>query len=428
MLIKGVDFRASLLRNSLALVVWWLIFYPGFFSTDSFSAVYRAESGDLDNSGSPSWAVYLRIFSLFGNAISLLTLLDGLLLTYSVTCLAYSLTKARAAAISSFLFCLTPIVWGMGITLWHDIPFTSGLILVVAFFVRNIRKSALVTHEIKQLLIPGSILLTFKPNGIPTLIIFSIILVFLKRDRNVILLTVLSIAIAVSLTIGLSFLVIKQSPINTLYAQEWMRGDISCYSSLEKGSGFVEREIPNIANTSRWKSSEACTFISRHNLTNIEVIQSTNYVPNGWIRLLLEDPFFVLDTHLKRHSYLIPIPIYGIPLTPFIHSTIEFQDRGIEWANPQIAEKVRVIPRLWNALRGFFGWAGLWFLILLVLYFRHRIIDTSPVIVMSFALISILFVVAPIPDGRYALFVLICGQLSLVIKCIEWACRTPPDL
>lgn len=36
-------------------------------------------------------------------------------------------------------------------------------------------------------------------------------------------------------------------------------------------------------------------------------------------------------------------------------------------------------------------------------------------------MIGILFVVAPIPDGRYALFVLIAGQLALVGNFIEWA-------
>ena len=37
------------------------------------------------------------------------------------------------------------------------------------------------------------------------------------------------------------------------------------------------------------------------------------------------------------------------------------------------------------------------------------------------ALMVIIFVVAPIPDGRYALFVLIAGQLALLGKVVEWA-------
>jgi hypothetical protein len=41
--------------------------------------------------------------------------------------------------------------------------------------------------------------------------------------------------------------------------------------------------------------------------------------------------------------------------------------------------------------------------------------------VMSFSLIGVLFIFAPIPDGRYALFTLIVGQLALLGKLIEWA-------
>jgi hypothetical protein len=40
---------------------------------------------------------------------------------------------------------------------------------------------------------------------------------------------------------------------------------------------------------------------------------------------------------------------------------------------------------------------------------------------MMVSLIGVLFIFAPIPDGRYALFVLIVGQMALLGKVIEWA-------
>jgi len=39
---------------------------------------------------------------------------------------------------------------------------------------------------------------------------------------------------------------------------------------------------------------------------------------------------------------------------------------------------------------------------------------------MSVTLMAIIFVVAPIPDGRYVLFVLIAGQLALLGNIVEW--------
>lgn len=413
------SFKFTLIRNFIVQFFWWVIFFPGFYSTDSFTAVRQAQSGDLEVAGSVSWALYIRYFSFLGNAIPLLTLMSGLALTYSVTCLAYSVSGRKFAAISSFILVSTPVVYAMGITLWHDIPFTAGLILVAAFFVAQLNTKCELTNRFWILLFPGSVLLTFRPNGLPTLMIFAVIFFLLNRSRKILLELISAIIVASVISIGFSYLFFQQSPINSLFAQEFMREDISCFASLEKGKGFVEKYLPGISNSEGWSSPEACTFISRSNLTLEEKVQAVDLLPQVWIQLILHDPKFVLKTHLKRHAYLVPIPLYGIPVEPFIHSNIEFTDRGISWAFPEVAEKARVLPRLWNATRGFFGWAGMWFVVLICLAFRRTKSELIPLIVMSFSLLLLLFIVAPIPDGRYALFVLIAGQLCLLDKLVE---------
>jgi hypothetical protein len=413
------SFKFSLMRNSIIQFFWWVIFFPGFYSADSFSAVSQAQSGDLKLYGGVSWALYIRFFSLLGNAIPLLTLISGLALTYSVTCLAYSVSRRKIAAVSSILMVSTPVVYAMGITLWHDIPFTAGLILVSAFFVAKLNTRCEFTNRFWILLFPGSVLLTFRPNGLPTLIIFAVIFFLLNKSKKILLELISAITVASVISVGFSYLFFHQPPINSVFAQEFMREDISCYASLEKGKGFVEEYLPGISNSAGWSSPEACTFISKSNLTPDEKVQAVGLLPRVWIQLVLDDPKFVLETHLKRHAYLLPIPLYGIPVEPFIQSNIEFTDREISWAFPEIAEKARVLPRLWNASRGFFGWAGMWFMVLICLALRRTKPELVPLIVMSFSLLLILFIVAPIPDGRYALFVLIAGQLCLIGKTIE---------
>ena len=152
-----------------------------------------------------------------------------------------------------------------------------------------------------------------------------------------------------------------------------------------------------------------------------EKVAAQKFVPSAWLTLFKEDPYFILSTHLERNAYLIPIPIFGIPTEPFLHSTIEFKDQGVEWAFPSIAEKARIPMRAWNAARGLTSWAGLWGLVLISLMIAGRKRTLVPPAVMSVALMVIIFVVAPIPDGRYALFVLIAGQLALIGKIVEWA-------
>jgi hypothetical protein len=409
------------MRNSLVQIGWWIIFFPGFYSGDSFSAVEMAKTGELENSGTASWALYVRVFSFFGQSFPLLTLFGGLILVYGVTRLSYAIFSDRIAAFSGFVLTLTPLVAGMGITLWHDIPFTSGILLVVAFFT-NLSKSARnIGLYVSRLLVPGAILISFKPNGLPTLILFSFLFLVVKFSMSGLKYILIAILLTSTVTIIGSNAVLGMSPINSYFAQEWMRGDISCYANTLGGQGFVEKEIPGIGNTEKWASEQSCTFLNGSALSYVEKVDAERFVPMAWLHLLEEDPIFILKTHLKRHSYLLPLPIFGIPTKPFLHSTIELKDKGIEWVFPSIAEKARTPMRLWNAARGVTGWAGLWFIVLLVLTVFSKQKELIPTLFMSLSVMGILFVVAPIPDGRYVLFVLIAGQLAIIGHFFEWA-------
>jgi hypothetical protein len=419
------SFRASLLRNSFVQFVWWIVFFPGFFSSDSFGAVQMAKSGELGNSFTASWALYVRIFSFHGNAIALLTLINGLTLVYSVSRLGYALFSSRTAALSTFLLTLTPVVSGMGITLWHDILMSAGIVLVTSFFI-NFQKDSNNTRKLLLLeLIPGSILISFRPNGLPTITIFALLyglFIFIKHRLSFIetvkLLVTAIFVSALSTIIG-SNLILGVSPINSYFAQEWMRNDISCYADTDLGKGFVEKEIPGIGTTDSWRSSSACIFLNGATISYEEKVAAEKFIPSAWLTLLKQDPINVLNTHAKRNAYLLPLPIYGIPTEPFLHSTIEFRNQDINWAFPTLAENARVLMRGWNASRGLTGWAGLWCLIMFYLSFKRKNKSLTPVLFMSMAMISILFVVAPIPDGRYALFVLIAGQLTLLGNIIQ---------
>jgi hypothetical protein len=419
--IASSSITASLFRNSAILFICWLVFFPGFYSGDSFGAVAMAKTGEFTNSGTASWALYLRIFSLFGNAIGLLTLIGGLLLVFSTTQFAYSILSKKTAALTSFLISLTPMIWGMGITLWHDILMTSGLLLVTSFMVKVLQNQKPSALDVTSKLILGSVLVSFRPNGLPVLLVFSILLIFTIRKRNVLKSLLVAISVTFLTTFIGSNLILGMSPINEYFAQEWMRNDISCFANTPEGGGFVEGNIPDVGSTEAWKSQAACTFLNQASLSSAEKVEAQEYVPGAWIALLKQEPLFVLDTHLKRNAYLVPIPFNGLPKPPFLHSTIEFKDQGIEWAFPQVAEKARAPLRLWNLLHSFTAWAGLWSAITLVLLFGFKRRELFAPFVMSLSLIGVLFIFAPIPDGRYALFALIVGQLALLGKMLEWA-------
>jgi energy-converting hydrogenase Eha subunit C len=241
----------------------WIIFFPGFFSGDSFSAVEMAKTGNLTNSFTASWALYVRVFSLLGNSIGLLTLLGGLLLVFSITQLAYSIFAEKTAAIASFLFTLTPLIWGMGNALWHDIQMTSGMLLITAFMVKLHKSQKITRWDIGSQLVLGSILLSFRPNGLPTLLVFAFIYAVLIRKKVVLKYLLVAVLSTLLTTLVTSNLILGLSPINNYFSQEWMRNDISCFANTPEGAGFVERNIPGIGNTETWKSEAACGFLNQ---------------------------------------------------------------------------------------------------------------------------------------------------------------------
>jgi hypothetical protein len=135
----------------------------------------------------------------------------------------------------------------MGITLWHDILMSAGILLVTSFFI-NIHKGASSYKRLLILeLIPGAVLSSFRPNGLPTIAVFVAlyaVFVFLKHRSQFVQTTKLlatALLLSASITVIGSNLILGLSPINNFYAQEWMRNDISCYADSGAGKGLSKK-------------------------------------------------------------------------------------------------------------------------------------------------------------------------------------------
>jgi hypothetical protein len=215
-------------------------------------------------------------------------------------------------------------------------------------------------------------------------------------------------------------LLLNKDLVNSAYAQEWMRYDISCFASTERGQGFVERVLPEIGTTQEWESKEACTWFSSADLQNAKIAKSVQYLPSAWLKLVMEEPLFVLKVHLQRNSYLFPIPINGIPNPPFIHTEIDANTLELKWTFQGFAERARLMPRVWNLFNSIFAWSGLWLLFIFFVLLKGKKNIIAPVFCMSFAVTLVLILVAPIPDARYALSVLVSGQLLVITKAVNY--------
>lgn len=188
--------QKTLVINSLIMFLWWLAFNPGFFSADSFGIIQSARNGIITSEATAIWAIIVKYLSINGSHPEIPTLFFSQILGFSLSLFAHSLFKGKPAMWASAVLCATPLVGAMGITLWHDIPMTSGFLMFVAGFLRYIRKEP---YAITLLAI-GAVLSSFRYNGIPTLFLSIILMAFFLKPKKLIVLAIVSTFVIGGLT------------------------------------------------------------------------------------------------------------------------------------------------------------------------------------------------------------------------------------
>jgi hypothetical protein len=192
-----------------------------------------------------------------------------------------------------------------------------------------------------------------------------------------------------------------------------MVNDISCYLSKYQDKKFVSKNLNNIGTLELWASEYACDFLNSAEITKLKTFEELENIPNAWFEILRKDPGFIIKTHLNRHSYLLPIPVNGLPDVPFIHSNIEQNNLDISHKFTAISDVFRNFLRAYNYFNEIFAWSGLWLLIIALILINQPQRQYF-VVCLSVSLSLILFIFAPIPDARYALFTILVGQIMSI--------------
>jgi hypothetical protein len=381
-----------------------------------------AKTGELNGMWSAPWAIFVTFFSLGGEYPGIVTLLLSQIFSVSLTIFIYSIISPRRSSLISSLLHITPLVGAAGITLWHDIPMTAGFFLVTAFLIRTRESGQITVKEVFLLLMPGMFLSTFRGNGLPTILVLLVFFVLIEKQIKKKSLIVLGLIFSIAVIPLSGSQMNTQGSSDYEIATSWIIFDVSCYASTEKGQGFVERNIPGVGDTESWSSASACTWFSDAKLSSQEIKQAREQLPKLLISLAREDLGFLVSTHLKRHKYLFPIPIYGIPRPPFIHSSIEFVNDDVNWKFQEVAEGARSYVRIWNFFNFFFAYSGMWLVVIFFAAIMKRNRDFYYIGLLSLVLSVSLFIIAGISDARYVFYILIAGQviaLNILINCVK---------
>ncbi len=414
-------------------LVWWVALYPGLFGEDSLITLTEARDGVVTAWFTAWWVTIIDLITIGTRAIPLLTLAGVLVLAWSTeqwAAATFPAGPARAWAV--VLICATPLVGALGIQVRHDAWMTAGLLLCVAVLTRTEgRLERFRAVDYAQLAL-AVVLIPTRHNGLVTLILAAVAGLWAfgqARMRYVAVLAavalgVFGVAQAATRSAGLPH------SIDPAQAVEWLMADVSCLLTQDGVAPTADEwvALETIASRADWPQARACNFVSPLFIAPTFRIAQVEPHMSGlvrtWLTLTLRYPARMTLVHLRRVSLFLPPFIVGVQdqnYTPFIHSTILPNDFGLAWAFPEVAHLARQPARAWNALRLVLANSAVWLALIASAAWRLRGLRPQllPTLVMAVALNVGLLLTAPISEGRYGLFILICGQITLVFWWLE---------
>ena len=409
-------------------LVWWVAMYPGLFGEDSLITLTEARDGPINAWFTAWWVIVIDTLSLGTRAIPLLTLAGVLLLAWSTRQWAAATFPAgRARAWAVVLVCATPLIGALGIQVRHDAWMTAGLLLTVAVLTRTEGRLAQFRAADYAQLAFAVLLIPTRHNGLVTLVLAAIGGLWAfghARVRYVAVLAAVGVGVFSITQVATRSVGLPHS-IDPAQAVEWMMADVSCLITEEGVRPTADEwtALETIASRADWPQARACNFVSPLFIAPTfrigQVGPNTSALVRTWLTLGLRYPVRMTLVHLRRVSLFLPPFIVGVQdqaYTPFIHSTILPNDFGLAWAFPQVANLARQPARAWNALRLVLANSALWLALIAVAAWRLRDLrhHLRPTLVMATALNVGLLATAPISEGRYSLFILICGQVTLL--------------
>jgi hypothetical protein len=414
---------------AIAGVAWWLIFYPGFFGDDSFTHLDEARSGAYTVWFTAWWVYVVDALTLSTRAIPLMTLLSVLALEYAAYFwMTTVFPPRRARAVTVLLIGASPLVGAMGIQVRHDVSMSAGLFIAAVVLIRTWHTRRFAGADIAWLAAVAPLVAT-RHNGMPTILGTAVLCALLLRWRQAGALIVVA-ATAAAITYTATRAAGSGSSVHPVQAVEWLSYDLSCVLTNPEVQPTPEEweTLEKIAARRDWPEGRACYTMrppGSPQLSPAAIIDNYDDYLGVWWSLARRYPMEMLGAHALRVRMFLPPFATGIPdmiVTSFIHSTILQPNAfDLRWAWPAVAERARVVVRAWNAGGLILANTFVWLSVLAIVAWRSRRMRAVliPTIVVAVSLNLGLVAAAPISEGRYGMFILICGQATALFMILE---------
>lgn len=418
------------------LVFWYLALFPGRVGYDNVKLLDLIKSGSSTDWWTSEYYWLIRILSLNGNSVWLVSLTSLLVGYYALLTLIREFRDDELAIkVLTGLF-VFPIIPVFLLTVSHDAFQCSGLMLVTSCLIRNrIRKINLNKATAVQFLVGVLLLTTTYAGQIVALISIAILII----QRNFKLFSI-SIVIFISV-ISLSGYQVENSIPKSKYL--WpIISDLKCIVQHPDAivSGDTKKILRVLAPINDWLKPVSCkrmddanAIIDQKALGNI----NRKKLITAYIETVANNPQIAIMAHIQKNIGLLPPPFFQPPRNmvswnvdnpvgygelsslqssgAVLHTSIDSDRLKIAPGFFMVFEALALFPVfLINQASWFWGWAGMWsyFSVYLIAINRKKL--GLLYVIPSFALASIFIVTSPESATRYGMYFTIMGLASLV--------------
>lgn len=186
--VSGRDRLTLLAVVMLPMLVWWAAFYPGTFTNDSLSIVDQIRSDTWSNAHTNAYVAFVWVTSFGGHQWGLVAFAQIILLALGIASLGEVFIRSGVpkplVMIASTMFALLPQVGAFAVTMWKDVPSSSGVLMLASALLAQ-RVSGSSQRSTLWLTGAGALLLgAFRWNGPIALVLLSVFVLILERRSS----------------------------------------------------------------------------------------------------------------------------------------------------------------------------------------------------------------------------------------------------
>jgi len=410
---------------------WLLASWPISMSPDSLDVWGQVQSDDYRNDHPVTYTIFVKIFSLGGTFLPLVSAVQLLVLSSGILLTTYTLSKnLNLSTYITSIIMLTPTAGALATTLWKDVPFVGLILIGLALLIRKSNFFGLFTLTLGA---------SFRHNGWLMLFTIAGIILIAAIFKNKYLIhyfwKIFSAGAMSFLIIISASRLIDAKPASTWLTWSPAMADLAYLASrTPNDASNIHETVALFSSGDSLARSADCTnvngLIFSSGFNQSELDRKMNQIIREYIKLIKSDPGLVLRLHLCRAQAFIPPPFSTGPSYYYWTQMIIIQPNDFDLIpNPPI-QKIRemglALWTFWDSNLKILLWPGLISLIssliFLVNLLRRSNFNNESWIFWFLTMWAALFSVIPwsnAQDFRYALLSYLIAQIFILLTLVK---------